>query len=67
MSAPYKTCPHCGAHLDHGERCTCKDKDTESREAALTAAAEEAAPLATEEAGRQAIVNPPWPAFAPGA
>ncbi len=20
----YKTCPHCGAHLDPGERCDCK-------------------------------------------
>lgn len=19
----YKTCPHCGAHLDHGESCDC--------------------------------------------
>lgn len=27
----YKTCPHCGAHLDHGERCDCQD---EKREAA---------------------------------
>ena len=22
----YKTCPHCGAHLDFGERCDCRDK-----------------------------------------
>ena len=22
----YKTCPHCGAHLDPGERCDCKDE-----------------------------------------
>ena len=21
----YKTCPDCGAHLDPGERCDCKD------------------------------------------
>ena len=27
----YKTCPYCGAHLDHGERCDCRD---EKREAA---------------------------------
>ena len=23
--AQYKTCPDCGAHLDPGERCDCKD------------------------------------------
>lgn len=22
----YQTCPHCGAHLDFGERCNCRDK-----------------------------------------
>ncbi len=22
----YKTCPHCGAHLDPGERCDCQDE-----------------------------------------
>lgn len=22
----YKTCPHCGAHLDPGEKCDCRDK-----------------------------------------
>lgn len=22
----YKTCPHCGAHLDHGEKCDCEKK-----------------------------------------
>lgn len=22
----YKTCEHCGANLDPGERCTCKDQ-----------------------------------------
>lgn len=22
----YQTCPHCGAHLDFGERCDCRDK-----------------------------------------
>ena len=21
--AQYKTCPDCGAHLDHGEKCDC--------------------------------------------
>lgn len=25
MSKPYKTCPHCGDHLDAGEICKCKD------------------------------------------
>ena len=23
----YKTCPHCGANLDPGERCDCQDKE----------------------------------------
>ena len=23
----YKQCPECGAHLDHGERCDCKDDE----------------------------------------
>lgn len=22
----YKTCPHCGAHLDFGEKCDCRAK-----------------------------------------
>lgn len=22
----YQVCPHCGAHLDFGERCDCRDK-----------------------------------------
>lgn len=22
----YTTCPHCGAHLDPGERCDCQDQ-----------------------------------------
>lgn len=21
----YRTCPHCGAHLDSGERCDCRE------------------------------------------
>lgn len=25
----YNTCPHCGAHLDPGERCDCQDKQEE--------------------------------------
>lgn len=25
----YKTCPDCGAHLDPGERCDCKDDTME--------------------------------------
>ena len=26
----YKTCPLCGAHLDHGEKCDCQDKKREA-------------------------------------
>ena len=25
MSTPFKECPSCGAHLDAGERCDCKE------------------------------------------
>lgn len=24
----YRTCPHCGAHLDPGESCDCDKKET---------------------------------------
>ena len=24
MATPYKECPHCGAHLDGGEKCDCR-------------------------------------------
>ncbi len=29
----YKICPHCGAHLDHGERCDCQDKAKDAPDA----------------------------------
>lgn len=28
----YTTCPHCGAHLDPGERCDCQDHENEDQE-----------------------------------
>ena len=31
--AQYRTCPRCGAHLDHGERCDCTDRAAKEREA----------------------------------
>lgn len=34
MGKHYKTCPRCGAHLDHGERCDCMDRAREERETA---------------------------------
>lgn len=34
MGKHYKTCPRCGAHLDHGERCDCLDRAEEARETA---------------------------------
>lgn len=27
--AQYRTCPRCGDHLDHGERCECMDRRLE--------------------------------------
>ena len=27
MSYYSRTCPHCGAHLDPGERCDCRDEE----------------------------------------
>ena len=32
--AKYKTCQHCGAHLDHGELCDCTGHTAAEREAA---------------------------------
>ena len=30
--AQYITCPDCGAHLDHGEKCDCKEnKDDKNK------------------------------------
>ena len=28
----YRTCPDCGAHIDHGERCDCKEMETAPRQ-----------------------------------
>ncbi len=30
--AKYRTCPRCGAHLDHGERCDCQEEKAETEE-----------------------------------
>ena len=33
MNLPYyKECPHCGAHLDCGEQCDCRNKGQESEQ-----------------------------------
>ena len=32
----YKTCPHCGANLDPGEVCDCRDKERAAQGAANT-------------------------------
>ena len=32
--AQYWTCPWCGDHLDHGERCECMDRRPETVETA---------------------------------
>ena len=33
MATPYKECPHCGAHLDNGERCDCTNAEGHTRSA----------------------------------
>lgn len=30
MAKPYKECPHCGAHLDSGEKCDCRAEEIET-------------------------------------
>lgn len=30
--AKYRTCPLCGAHLDHGERCDCEEEKLQEKE-----------------------------------
>lgn len=30
MATPYKECPHCGAHLDSGEKCECREEEIET-------------------------------------
>ena len=32
MATPYKECPHCGAHLDSGEKCECREEEIEALE-----------------------------------
>lgn len=56
MSKMYRTCPRCGAHLDHGERCDC-----ESRKSPMNAAAE------GKNAGKLATKERRSPALLPGA
>lgn len=36
MSTPFKECPSCGAHLDAGERCDCKETAAADRAQANT-------------------------------
>lgn len=37
VSKPYHECQNCGAHLDHGEHCDCKDRQQEPDPAAQSA------------------------------
>jgi len=36
---PYKTCPHCGANLDPGERCDCTDHSSKGNKAFIALSA----------------------------
>lgn len=42
MSTPFRECPICGAHLDHGERCDCKSRAAAERETARVTPIEQA-------------------------
>lgn len=37
----YRTCPDCGAHLDPGERCDCRDAKSAAPDAPTPETAEE--------------------------
>lgn len=56
MSKPYKICPKCGAHLDHGELCDCEDHK-----------AQEAAELGADLAAQPAARDEREPVLMPGA
>ena len=62
--AYYRTCPHCGAALDPGERCDCRERtESEARKCSekstptTTREYKKAAPVLahTEAAGRNGI------------
>lgn len=40
---PYRVCPYCGAHLDAGETCDCRQMKQERRTAAERVSAQTAA------------------------
>lgn len=53
----FKTCPHCGAHLDHGERCDCQDEAKDAPDAPGTPSAESSSDADTRVAHRVPNVN----------
>lgn len=55
--AQYKTCPHCGAHLDHGERCDCQDKAKDAPDAPGTPSDKSATSSTAIVANRTPNVN----------
>lgn len=55
--AQYKTCPHCGAHLDHGERCDCQDKAKDAPDAPETPSDKSATSSTAIVANRTPNVN----------
>ncbi len=56
MSKPYRTCPHCGAHLDSGEHCDCQDPKCDTE--AAQEAGQEAGALATCKQKEPALLMP---------
>ena len=55
--AQYKTCPHCGAHLDPGERCDCQDKAKDAPDAPGTPSAKIGSDAGTSVTHREPNVN----------
>lgn len=53
----YKECPHCGAHLDHGEQCDCKGKKEDAPDAPGTPSKDSGIATSTSLSKRAPDVN----------
>lgn len=64
----YNICPHCGSHLDPGERCDCKQEedDEHEKEIALIERRVENEPTLQNNYGWQGYYPAIWKAGKPG-